>query len=224
MQFNLYAILGIKSEATIDEIKAAHRRMALRYHPDRNKDNATAQEFFKRIQLAFEVLSDEVRRKVYDKTGEYSDAADNADGPVIQCIQQIMFEMVIGPMLDNNIDPELEDVHRHLKENLKQQHDKFIKQIKKLNKQTIKIRKVAKRYKNNAGEENLMTSLIQAEADKIEKFAISLQTERVDVMVRAMELVEKFDYEFTKKLVDSRDERAGWQSFGTVHFNFGGSQ
>jgi len=53
-----YKVLGLDSLATWDEIKAAYRGLAMKYHPDRNPDNAVAEAKFKEIQTAYEVLEE----------------------------------------------------------------------------------------------------------------------------------------------------------------------
>jgi curved DNA-binding protein CbpA len=60
-----YAILGVKSTATGDEIKKAYRKKALQYHPDKNP-SATAEETFKEINKAYGILSDVDKRRTYD--------------------------------------------------------------------------------------------------------------------------------------------------------------
>lgn len=64
---NYYDILEIKNNATFDEIKSNYRKLARKYHPDRNKDDKTAEEKFKKIVEAYEILSDETKRAEYDK-------------------------------------------------------------------------------------------------------------------------------------------------------------
>lgn len=64
-----YKILGIPRSATDDEIKKAYRKLALRYHPDKNK-SPNAEEKFKEVAEAYEVLSDKSKRDLYDKYGE----------------------------------------------------------------------------------------------------------------------------------------------------------
>lgn len=69
MSEDLYQILGVSRDASKDEIKKAHRKLALKYHPDKNPDDKVAREKFKRIQEAYDVLSDEEKRAAYDRYG-----------------------------------------------------------------------------------------------------------------------------------------------------------
>lgn len=65
-----YKILGVDKNASATDIKKAYRKLALKYHPDRNKDNKEAEEKFKKISEAYAVLSDKEKRKQYDTFGE----------------------------------------------------------------------------------------------------------------------------------------------------------
>lgn len=72
---NYYEILGVAKNATADEIKKAYRTLAFKYHPDRNPGNAEAEEKFKQISAAYDVLGDEAKRRQYDmgySTDSYS--------------------------------------------------------------------------------------------------------------------------------------------------------
>nr|HID57966.1 J domain-containing protein [Desulfobacterales bacterium] len=64
-----YKILGVSRDATDEEIKKAYRKLALKYHPDRNKGNKLAEEKFKKISEAYAVLSDREKRRQYDAFG-----------------------------------------------------------------------------------------------------------------------------------------------------------
>lgn len=68
-QRDLYEIIGVPRTASMEEIKKAYRRLAKKYHPDVNPGNRSAEEKFKEVTAAFEVLSDEKRRKLYDEFG-----------------------------------------------------------------------------------------------------------------------------------------------------------
>lgn len=64
-----YDILGLSRTATPDEIRRAHRKLVRQYHPDVNKNNSAATEKFKEVQEAYDVLSDETKRRNYDQFG-----------------------------------------------------------------------------------------------------------------------------------------------------------
>jgi curved DNA-binding protein len=64
-----YDILGVSRTASQDEIRKAHRKLVRQFHPDVNKNNASATEKFKEVQEAYDVLSDETKRKNFDQFG-----------------------------------------------------------------------------------------------------------------------------------------------------------
>jgi len=65
-----YEVLGVSKSATADEIKHAFRKMAMQYHPDRNPGDKTAEQKFKEVNEAYEVLKDDQKRAAYDRYGK----------------------------------------------------------------------------------------------------------------------------------------------------------
>ena len=66
---DFYDVLGVAKNASDEEIKKAYRKLAMKYHPDRNPDSKTAEEKFKEVKEAYEILSDEHKREAYDRFG-----------------------------------------------------------------------------------------------------------------------------------------------------------
>ena len=80
MKRDFYEVLGLKKGANKDEIKSAYRKMALEFHPDRNKEPG-AEEKFKEINEAYEVLSNEQKKSAYDQFGHAAfDPSSGAGG------------------------------------------------------------------------------------------------------------------------------------------------
>jgi len=81
MEFkDYYKVLGVEKKATIDEIKKAYRKLAVKYHPDKNPGNKAAEDKFKEISEANEVLSNPEKRKKYDELGENWKQYENQGG------------------------------------------------------------------------------------------------------------------------------------------------
>ena len=74
-----YEVLGVAKGASQDEIKKAYRKMAIKYHPDKNPDDKTAEEKFKEAAEAYEILSDGDKRARYDRFG-HAGVSGNAGG------------------------------------------------------------------------------------------------------------------------------------------------
>src|SRR5439155_10459337 len=78
---SLYDTLGIKKGASQDEIKKAYRKLARQHHPDANPGDKAAEERFKEVQTAYDVLADEKKRKEYDRYGSTNGRGRAGPGP-----------------------------------------------------------------------------------------------------------------------------------------------
>jgi molecular chaperone DnaJ len=81
MADELYKTLGVSKKASDEEIKKAYRKLARKYHPDRNPDDPAAEEKFKEISAAYDVLSDPEKRKEYDTGGPFAQFGGGGQGP-----------------------------------------------------------------------------------------------------------------------------------------------
>jgi molecular chaperone DnaJ len=81
MASSLYETIGVPKNASPDEIKKAYRKLARRYHPDKNPGDEAAETRFKEVQHAYDVLADPEKRKQYDRFGERSNGQPGHGGP-----------------------------------------------------------------------------------------------------------------------------------------------
>jgi molecular chaperone DnaJ len=98
MAHEYYQELGIDQRATQDDIKKAYKRLALKYHPDRNPDNAEAERKFKQVSQAYSVLSDPQRRTHYDRYGAVDEGAQTLHEVDIATVAEF-FESIFGDLL-----------------------------------------------------------------------------------------------------------------------------
>ncbi len=80
-QQDFYGTLGVKRTAKAEDIRKAYRRLARKYHPDVNPGDKSAEDRFKEVQSAYDVLKDDKKRQMFDQHGFYSDQAFAAGGP-----------------------------------------------------------------------------------------------------------------------------------------------
>ena len=81
MARNPYETLGVKRDASAEDIQKAYRKLARKYHPDMNPDDATAKTKFQEVQNAFEILGDAEKRKNFDQFGTADPHFAGAGGP-----------------------------------------------------------------------------------------------------------------------------------------------
>src|SRR5205807_5578051 len=112
MARDFYETLGVKRNASEEEIKKAHRKLARQYHPDRNPGDKQAEARFKEIQAAYDVLSDKTKRSQYDRFGEAGANAGfgGGGGP-----RDFQFNWGGGPGSQQEMDPaQAAEMFRHI--------------------------------------------------------------------------------------------------------------
>src|SRR5271170_5408586 len=78
---DFYEILGVAKSATADDLKKAYRKLAMQYHPDRNSGDKGAEQKFKDISEAYDILKDDQRRAAYDRFGHAAFEQTGGRGP-----------------------------------------------------------------------------------------------------------------------------------------------
>ena len=115
MRDEYYSTLGVGRGASADEIQKAYRKLAKKFHPDLNPDDKAAQKKFKEVQQAYDVLSDEKKRKLYDQFGPGFEQMGQGGGP--QWSSQVPpdfrgFDFGGAGGGDASLPPELQDLLR----------------------------------------------------------------------------------------------------------------
>jgi curved DNA-binding protein CbpA len=179
---NLYDELGLSPRCTFDEIKQRYRALAQQHHPDKGGD----EDQFKRIKLAYEVLSDPSRRSEYDATGKIqedipvrTEALQELAGLVTHCIEKI--------------NPDHDDLifvmKRELHENIRQSKNNIIT----CNGYIIKLNKILKKVNRKKEGDNFIKSIIE-EQIRMREGELKNFNHRIEVVNYMLELLEDYYY------------------------------
>lgn len=123
----LYDRLELKSDANINDIKKAYKKMALKYHPDKNNNNREeAEKKFKDVSEAYDILSDSKKKEIYDKFGMAG--LSNENNGQMPTSPEDIFNMFFGgnrPSKKENKKQQIEEIHCTLEEFYKGSKKKY---------------------------------------------------------------------------------------------------
>jgi curved DNA-binding protein CbpA len=195
---NLYDILDIKKNASKEEIKKAHRNGVKKNHPDKGGDP----EEFRAVQLAYDVLSDDVKRERYDTTGETEAQRDPFMERFVHFVEEVLLPQIEKDEY-NAIDvisygkKVLNDTAREAEDN-----------IKELNKKVERITKKLDKVKKKSAGVNLITTLLN---EKIKQYNSRIDTQKmmVEFSNKALEEIDDYEYEFDPN-AKPQDDRPQW--------------
>jgi len=178
----LYEVLGLKPSASQNEIKKSFKKLAIEFHPDKNPDDKKSEIIFKEIYFAYEILSDVIKRSIYDKTGESNQYSEKTK----RKFREHLFDELIFPEILDNENFTIESLSGFLNikiielKKILTAHVRKTERLKKFN-QSIK------KNKNCKDDFLLILSNIRIELSEIliknHKYQIELITETKEIIV-----------------------------------------
>lgn len=185
---DLYAELGLEPGATSEAIKAAHRRAVREHHPDRGGDKAK----FQAVQLAYDTLKDDGRRRRYEETGETAQASND---PAVQMLGAIV-ENLIGQMLQDGVPIDSTDMRQMVVDAVAGKQREIAQSKKEMERQLRRAGELVRRWKRKkkAKGADLIGDAIRRRERDI-KEALKRMTEAEQAWKRAAKLLEDYEYE-----------------------------
>ena len=177
-----YDELGLPKNCSFDEIKQKYRILAQLHHPDKGGD----EEKFKRIKLAYEVLSDPIKREHYDSTGDHYDDI-NIDTEVLARLSNMISQY------SQQINPEFDDLILKMKFDLNHAQEQTNINIISCNALIDKLNIVANKIKLKQKGENLLKSFVEKKI-KVHHTELINHKRALIVFARMLKILEDYHY------------------------------
>ena len=178
---NPYTELDVSTDASLETIKQQYRTLAQMHHPDKGGD----EDIFKRIKLAYEILSDPIRRKQYDITGET--ATSNVKNEAVEKIVQILLHVV--PIFNADQDNLISIIEMETRTIL----ESVFKDISVTEKHIVNLEKVSEKIRIKTENENLLNGLVVNQIRQKKQELITFQ-HRVKVCNFMLEILKDYEY------------------------------
>jgi curved DNA-binding protein CbpA len=189
-----YETLGIPRDADIKTITRAYRKLARKYHPDSNPGDTETTAKYHAVTSAYELLSDPVRRKRYDETGDVSNHA-TAPGPPMDILQPTLIGIMHNSsehyLTDSDV---LEKLRGKIAEYLAN-HRSNLSQLKNAHK---KFSKALGRFTVRDGGENYLESVVKHEVERLDREIAACNAE-IERCTTVVEYLRGCDYRIDKK-------------------------
>ena len=189
-----YKVLKVNPHSSKDVIKKAYRKQALKYHPDRNPGDKKAEEKFKEITFAYDLLMDDARRTKYDQTGDVKDCPeiDNTFNQAMGLLSETMLTAVRGTAIMDKNNPVGINVKEVMESILKDSSKGLQMKLVDLTRAKDTFVAIHKAFVIDLGD-NYLQMIAKVHLDKIE---IALEATKLEVVVinKAMEILNKHGY------------------------------
>lgn len=186
---NPYTELDVSVTASTEEIKQRYRTLAQMHHPDKGGD----EELFKRIKLAYEILSDPIRRKQYDITGETG--TTNAKDEALSNIIQIILHVVPGFNADQD------DLITIAEGETRSMLDMVNNDINNTEMQIKKLEVVLKKLRIKTSDENILENIIVKQIQQRKK-DLTIYHKNVKVCMLMLEILKDYEYGLMNLMYD----------------------
>ncbi len=212
---DLYTVLGVSRTATADEITAAYRLLAKKYHPDRNPGDEEAKVAYAAVDNAYSVLSEPGRRAHYDATGEIDDPRTRTDPKValMAVLVPVMAE-ALNQMVSMGERPEKTNVVAYMRRVIESERKELKHHLEKLEKARAAFAVTDGRFQEPEGEEALLAAAARHHLTAVDSQIE--QTVATDVQLgKALDYLARCKYEFEAVVSKWGDPAA----FVMGHFN-----
>jgi len=204
MSGDLYAILGIPRTATAARIKSAFRKLAKKFHPDRNPGDAQAEAKYKEIVLAYEILSDPARRARYDQAGDVTKQVNGRESQAIGVLLQAWGAAFQQAM--ERGDPKMVDLIAEAKKLIVAFQKNREPEVKKLNKIREALCDTLTRLTVKDGKANILLESVQGGIAEVEA-GLAQIAEKTAVEKLALEMLDDYSFRCEKPM------NGEWKSF-----------
>ena len=192
---NLYDELELSKDCTSEEIKQKYRLLAQIYHPD--KAVFGDEEKFKRIKLAYETLSDPIKRAEYDSTGRYG-INDTTKTEAITRLSNMMVHFT------KKLNPEYDDLVLSFKVDIYQAQENINKSVESFNSEIKKLKIFSNKIKRKKEGENILKSFVDNMIEQYQREIISMQR-TLEIFDLMLNILDDYQYGDLTLLLENRE-------------------